>query len=100
MSKFAVIENNNVINIIVADSLQDANSLTGANCIEYTDDNPAFMGGTYDPSSKTFISPAPFPSWKFVSGAWQAPVPQPKVDDKQFILWDEEKQSWDIITNS
>lgn len=37
MANFAVIDNNKVINIIVADSLADAEAVTSKTCIDYTD---------------------------------------------------------------
>lgn len=49
MSKrFAVIEEGKVINIIVAESLNMAEIVTGAVCVEYTDDNPAHIGLSYE----------------------------------------------------
>ena len=43
-SKFAVIENNIVENIIVCENKEIAESVTGKLCVEYTDENPAFIG--------------------------------------------------------
>jgi hypothetical protein len=48
MSNFAVIENNIVTNIIVADSLAIAQELTGKICIEYSDISPVNIGDTFD----------------------------------------------------
>jgi len=45
--KLAVIENNVVINIIVADSVEIAETITNGLCVEYTDNNPASIGWTY-----------------------------------------------------
>lgn len=54
--KFAVLAPNNfVLNIIVADSKESADEVTGANCVEYTDENPAHIGLTYD--GETFEQP-------------------------------------------
>lgn len=52
---YAVIEDNKVINIIVADSKEIAEQVTNLTCVEYTSDNPAVIGGTYDGS--TFTNP-------------------------------------------
>jgi hypothetical protein len=52
---FAVLTGNQVTNIIVADSKEVAEEVTGLTCVEYTDENPAVIGGTYDGS--TFIAP-------------------------------------------
>jgi len=48
MSNFAVIENNLVINTIVADSKEIAEDITGKQCVEYTQENPACIGLGYD----------------------------------------------------
>jgi hypothetical protein len=52
---FAVIENNTVVNVIVADSLAIAEEVTKSFCVEYTDANPAGIGWAYD--GKKFIAP-------------------------------------------
>lgn len=44
---FAVIENDVVTNIIVAETKEIAESVTGKTCVEYTDDNPAAIKYTY-----------------------------------------------------
>ena len=45
---FAVITNGTVENIIVCDSLEVAEAVTGKTCVEYTSDNPAHIGLSYD----------------------------------------------------
>jgi hypothetical protein len=47
MSNYAVIQDNKVINIIDAPSLEVAEEATGKICIEYTTENPAGIGYTY-----------------------------------------------------
>ena len=53
---FAVISGNTVTNIIVADSKEIAEAVTGLTCVEYTDENPAVIGLGYD--GTTFEQPA------------------------------------------
>ena len=55
MAKFAVLDNNIVINIIVADTKEIAEEATGFTCIEYTSANPAAINDTWD--GENFISP-------------------------------------------
>jgi hypothetical protein len=50
---FAVIENNVVTNVIVADTKEIAEEVLGKVCIEYTDTNPAGIGWTWDGSKFT-----------------------------------------------
>ena len=55
MANFAVIEENIVTNVIVADSLEVAQEVTGKTCAEYTDESPAGIGWSYD--GTTFTAP-------------------------------------------
>jgi len=93
MANFAVIENNNVINTIVAESKTIAEQVTGKTCIEYTDANPACINGTYNGS--VFISPKPYASWVLDGSTkqWKAPTPMPITEGK-FYDWSEEDLNW------
>ncbi len=53
MATFAVIDKAKVINIIVAENKETAELATGLICIEYTEENPAGIGWTYDGTSFT-----------------------------------------------
>ena len=55
MAMFAVISGNSIINVIIADTLEIAEETTNQTCVEYTEDNPAGIGWTYD--GTTFIAP-------------------------------------------
>lgn len=48
MANFAVIENNKVINIVIAESKTIAEEITNKTCVEYTESNPAFIGSIYN----------------------------------------------------
>ena len=48
MANYAVIKDGIVSNIIVADTKEIAETVTGLTCIEYTNENPAVIGWTYD----------------------------------------------------
>jgi hypothetical protein len=54
MATFAVIENGTVKNVIVADSLENAQS-AGPMVVEYTPEKPAGIGWTWD--GENFIPP-------------------------------------------
>ena len=55
MAMFAVLdENKQVINTIVADTLEIAEEATKATCIEFTYDSPAFIYSTWDGENFTF----------------------------------------------
>ncbi|CAB4173854.1 hypothetical protein UFOVP965_8 [uncultured Caudovirales phage] len=55
MATFAIMGGNTVSNVIVADGLADAQSLGTA--IEYTKENPAGIGWSYDESTGRFSEP-------------------------------------------
>jgi hypothetical protein len=55
MSTFAHISNNIVVNVIIADTKEIAETITGETCIEYTEDSPVGIGWVYD--GKTITPP-------------------------------------------
>ena len=55
MGNYAVIENNKIVNIIDAPSLEVAEEATGHTCVEHTNDNPAVIGWSY--VDNTFVAP-------------------------------------------
>jgi hypothetical protein len=55
MPNFAEIKNDVVANIIIAESKEIADMVTGGVCVEYTDENPAYIGWIYDGTN--FIQP-------------------------------------------
>jgi len=89
MKYYALLNDANVVlNIIVANDDWDA---TGY--VEYTNDNPAFIGGDY--VDNYFYSPQPYKSWTRLNGIWQPPIPKPNGDDWD---WDEKLGNWvDLI---
>lgn len=94
MTNFAVIENNNILNTIVADSKAIAEQVTGKTCIEYTVE-PAEPGGTY--VNNKFIKRQPYPSWvRDGENAWKSPVDYPETDleNPKSYTWDEPTISW------
>lgn len=57
MSSFASVVNGVVTNLVVADTLEVAEEVSGAVCVEYTDHNAVGIGWTYD--GNNFIAPEP-----------------------------------------
>lgn len=53
MANYAVIQNDKVTNVIVADSKEIAEEVTGLVCIEYTQENLAGIGWVYDGTNFT-----------------------------------------------
>lgn len=97
---YAIIKDDNVINIIVIDdtnlsAIPDfVNFHNGDYAIE-TGVN-AHVGGTYDGSK--FWLPKPYPSWikNEEFNEWEPPVPYPVFDeeDSKRYTWNEETISW------
>ena len=91
MSNYAQIQNNIVINVIVADQ-QFIDSLpNGADFIVMTRGG---IGWTYDSTANVFIASQPYPSWTLDSNFdWQPPTPKPDGD----YYWDEAQLKWVLI---
>jgi hypothetical protein len=93
MSKnVAILNENTVINIIIVNDDYKLN----ADEVFYTNENPAFMQGTY--VDGYFYSPQPFLSWTRNQGNWNPPTPRPTTEGK-FYYWSEDDLSWKEITN-
>lgn len=92
---FAVIENAKVINVIVADSKEIAESLTEKECIEYTEENPLGVDWFWHEDANKYVMPAPHASWVYSveKNVWEAPIPMPVEEGKGF-MWDEATTSW------
>jgi hypothetical protein len=84
MKNLAIIESGIVTNILLAED-----DFIIENSIEYTDANPAYIGGTYD--GQYFYCPKPFASWTADKGKWIPPVPRPEGED---LIWSEKAGNW------
>jgi hypothetical protein len=90
MANFAVLDGINVVNVIVADSLEIAEEVTSKTCVEYTNEN-ATPGGTYE--NEIFLQPQPYPSWVLnENNSWVAPVSYPSGEG--IYRWDESVVNW------
>jgi hypothetical protein len=86
-TKAQVDKNNNVINIAVFDD-----ESVDEGWIEYTDLNPAYIGGDY--VDGYFYPPQPYPSWSLDDDfEWQPPIPKPEGD----WVWNEAEGEWESV---
>ena len=109
MSHFAKIENEIVVQVIVADQ-SFIDSLAGEEWIQTSYNtrggihsqggipirkNYAGIGYSYDSNRDAFIAPKPFNSWVLNEATclWEAPVMKP-VDGKHYG-WNEDNLSWE-----
>lgn len=60
--------------------------------------NFASIGYTYDEVNDVFIAPKPFDSWILDENTWCWIAPIDKPDNENIYNWNEETQSWDLIT--
>jgi hypothetical protein len=57
MANYAVLVENVVVNLIAAENLQTAMTVTDKLCVEYTEENQAHIGLGYNPETKIFEQP-------------------------------------------
>lgn len=88
MKNLAIVENGIVTNVLLADD-----DFIIENAIEYTDANPAYIGGIYD--GQYFYYLQPYPSWTADKGVWIPPIQYP--NDGQKYVWNEATLSWDVL---
>jgi hypothetical protein len=95
MSNFAVIKNNQVVNLIVADTKEIAEQVTKLLCVQYTDVNSTGIGWEYDGTG--FIGAKPFDSWVFnyQTYQWEAPLSKPVSGGPYY--WNETNFAWEVI---
>ncbi len=89
MADYALVSGDLVVNVIVAESQEVAESLTGLVAVAVVDDAPG-MGWTL--TDGEWRPPAPFASWLWSNGSWEAPKPIPQ--DERPYYWDEALGDW------
>jgi len=97
MGYFAVVENKTILNLIVADSKQEAETIIEKECIEFTLEDPLTMQHTWSDYHNKFMPPQPeqpFNSWTWNEDEykWISPTAYPN-DDKSY-QWNESILSW------
>lgn len=97
MPNFAVIDNELVTNVFVADSIEVVRIIMpNASLVVEEDENTgvAAVGGFYKNGKFTFASP--YSSWIFNEATleWEAPVTRPEAQEGEFYDWDEDTVSW------
>ena len=59
MATYAMMSGNSVSNVIIADDKEATEAALNCTLIEFTPDNPAGIGWTYDPETGKFVAPEP-----------------------------------------
>lgn len=97
MKNFAAIQSGKVFNILIADTKEIAEQLTGKTCVEYNPevDTPC-IGEPY--KNGIFYPTCPFKGFVFNEQTknWQPPRPIPNTTDP--YDWDEDIEDWKLIS--
>ena len=89
MSNYAVLENNVVVNIIIAEDNWIATQSNSNIYKKYNETDNCEIGGDFHNGHFYFIQP--HASWTRLVGEWVPPIPMP--EEGKFD-WHEETQSW------
>ena len=90
MPNFAISDGLKIINVIIADSQEEAESITQMQAIQ-TDGEPWIDWFFEDGIWKM---PKPYPSWIWQDGQWEPPTPMP-AEEGFYFTWNEDSLSWD-----
>jgi hypothetical protein len=96
--KFAIIQNNIIKRVIIADNM-DAAISSCTTLDEFKDsefdivesEEEVFEGCIIE--NNNIIMPSPYPSWILIDNTWVPPIGVPN-DDTRSWFWDEESISW------
>lgn len=102
MSKnwFILNSENKLVNIIIADSKEIAEAITGLHAMETSPSVGAAIGDIWIPEHNNFKAEfPPHVGWIFDETLWRYEPPFPKPDDEQKYVWDDVTVSW-IPTDS
>lgn len=81
-----------IVNVIICESTQLAEEITGLNAIECINGEPKIGWILYN---NQWVPPKPFDSWTWTGNKWEAPVERP--NDENEYYWDEESQQWILV---
>jgi len=93
-TKFAVLDENNVVtNVIVAETLEDAQSVVSETVVEVTEQTrDPFIGQPF--TGVIFRHTPAYPSWSWSDEEGDYLPPTPRPNDDGAYIWDEDEQVW------
>ena len=91
MKKYAIHNNQIVLNIIISESEKDVQDNIDYPYVEIIDDRPQI--GWINLSNFGWVPPSPYQSWIWNGETWIAPIPIP--ENLKFPNWNEELQQWE-----
>ena len=99
MAFYAIYDGDTVVNVIVADSQETAESVSGLPALECGDNGPG-VGWVRDSIGwKPSQIEAPYPSWNwdYEVMAYTAPQPKPEGEEVMYV-WVEDDLNWQPFT--
>lgn len=102
MPTFGVIENKTVTNVIVADSKNIAQELTGKECVEINETVDMGIGWYWLDNFEKYVPPAPYENWIYNGEKWIPPIEYPAVEEgsEELYFWDQNTTSWLLLPPS
>lgn len=93
MPNYAISDGSKIVNVIVADSKEIAESVSEMSAIE-TNGDPWIDWELYN---NKWRSPSPFPSWQWndSSWSWQPPIERPEPTEEYGWVWNENLLNWE-----
>jgi hypothetical protein len=97
MSNFAIIENGIVVDVIICENKEIAQSITNKECVEYPDDDLIGIGYIWNNAYNRYLGDSPHPLWEWNQNEkrWQAPFEKPNED--KLYRWSDSLQNWEEI---
>lgn len=90
MPNFAISDGSKIVNVIVAESKEVAEKVSGMSAIEIENDEP-WLEWTIE--EEGWRTPKPYPSWSWSGSEWIPPVDKP--EGAGMYEWNEELQEWE-----
>ena len=93
MNNYAMHDGERVLDVIIAETAELAEALTGLTAVAVTASGPG-IGWTLDAAGWRSPDPSPYPSWTwdYTTGGYVSPVLYP--GDGAVYWWDEEQGDW------
>jgi hypothetical protein len=102
MQRYAVIKNETVVNLVVADLGEDGKAVLSelipdADDFIETTNIPTFIGAMFKNEKLQPVSP--FPSWIFSEETWRWDAPSPMPAENGPWEWNETEKMWQAVTD-
>ena len=91
MNQYAIYDGQKIINVVIAENIEDVTSTTDMQVFECVNEVP-WIG--WENFNGTWRPPQPYPSWTWENNSWTPPIEKPQ-DNTHIWQWDEATLSWD-----